>query len=265
MSNELGSAKVLLCPGDRNKLNCLASDFSTSTSGQGLLRNPGVTPLKPNYQTAGIGGDRSISYFISLDADETKPVTLLVADRNINVGGGAGGASSAVDPIPTLSARGFSYPGVNSPAPITRIGINQPNSADLHWVTGAGAANTYTQHELAGNFALGDGSVQQATAAQLRQQFQQSTNELGVGFLTFYRSGDRQRASTKLAIALTTEVWAHGEASSCLKFGQPPRIPQHAVPRTPSTPAVLAVDRLCATTAASPSRSSQNSSASASS
>jgi prepilin-type N-terminal cleavage/methylation domain-containing protein len=185
MSNELGSAKVLLCPGDRNKLNCLASDFSTSASGQGLLRNPGTTPLKPNYQTAGVGGDRSISYLISLDGDETKPVTLLVADRNINVGGGAGGASPAVDPIPTLSARGFSYPGVNPPALITRIGINQPSSADLHWVTGAGTATTYAHHDLAGNFALGDGSVQQATAAQLRQQFQQSTNELGSGFLTF--------------------------------------------------------------------------------
>ncbi len=185
MSNELGSAKVLLCPGDRNKLNCMASDFSTSASGQGLLRNPGVTPAKPNYQTAGPGGDRSTSYFISLDADESKPQTLLVADRNINVGGGAGGASAAVDPILTLSARGFSYPGFNPPAPITRIAITQPNSADLHWVTGTGTANTYAQHDLAGNFALGDGSVQQATAAQLRQQFQQSTNELGSGFLTF--------------------------------------------------------------------------------
>ena len=183
MSNELGSAKILVCPGDRNKLNSIASDFSSGATG--LLRNPSQTPAQPNYQTTGPGGDSSVSYFISLDADESKPQTLLVADRNINVGAGAGGASPAANPFTSLGARGFSYSGFNPPAPITRVGITQPNSADLHWVTGTGAANTFAQHDLAGNYALGDGSVQQATAAQLRQQFQQSTNELGSGFLTF--------------------------------------------------------------------------------
>ena len=99
MSNELGSAKILVCPGDRNKLNSMASDFSTSATGTGFLRNPGSVAIRPDYQSQGPGGANSLSYLVSLDADELYPGTFLIADRNINVGTGPSGSSPAVDPL----------------------------------------------------------------------------------------------------------------------------------------------------------------------
>ncbi len=142
MSNELGSAKILLCPGDRNKRNCQATDFSSNVAGQGLLRNLMSLPLPPNYQTGGPGGDRSISYFISLDADETKPITLLVADRNINVGGGAGGAfpRSGSDPesfgprilLPRLQPAGTDHPDWHQPAEFSRLALGDGDGHGEH-------------------------------------------------------------------------------------------------------------------------------------
>ncbi len=177
MSNELGTAKILVCPGDRNKLNCIATDFGTGPTG--LLQNPAQAPTKPNYQSTGPGGDSSISYLISLAADDSQPQVPLVTDRNVFV------PSPFVDPMPVLGAFAFTYPGYSPPVPILNTGVTLPNSADLNWVAGAAAGNLYAQHDLAGNILLGDGSVQQANAILLRQQFQQATNALGVGYVTF--------------------------------------------------------------------------------
>ena len=130
--------------------------------------------------------DNSLSYSVSLNADENAPQTPLTADRNIHVGTGAGGSSPAVDPF-GIGGQAFAYPGVTPVAPnsVVTVPITMPGSADLHWVIGAQGDYRFAQHGLAGNLALGDGSVLQASATQLRQQFQQATNELGQGFLIF--------------------------------------------------------------------------------
>lgn len=72
-----------------------------------------------------------LSYFIALDADETQPEMLLAGDRNVTNG----------------------VPPVNG---ILTLTTNQP------------AGWTMAMHRGNGNFALADGSVQQASSSRLR-------------------------------------------------------------------------------------------------
>ncbi|MEQ2008775.1 MAG: type II secretion system protein [Limisphaerales bacterium] len=65
MSNELGSARILTCPQDAQRLSNSVSDFTASS--MGLLSQ----------------SNRAVSYFVGLEADETKPNALLSGDRNL--------------------------------------------------------------------------------------------------------------------------------------------------------------------------------------
>jgi len=65
MSNECGSAKILMCPADRERLNNIKSDFS-----------PGPLGLAS-------AGNAALGYGASLDADETLPNAILAIDRNL--------------------------------------------------------------------------------------------------------------------------------------------------------------------------------------
>jgi len=82
-----------------------------------------------------LDGDRNISFFAGFDADETKPQTVLAGDRNV-MGGGGGN--------------------------------------DLHWNAALGtsidAAWQHTIHIDSGNLVLSDGSVQETSTLQLREQ-----------------------------------------------------------------------------------------------
>jgi len=102
----LSSPKVLYCPTDEKRT--AAADFAT-------LQN------------------KNISYFIGLNADETRPQTILAGDRNIS-----GGVM--------LSNR------------LMLVG----SSSNL--VVGS------DMHNCAANVALGDGSSQQVSTAALRRQ-----------------------------------------------------------------------------------------------
>ncbi len=108
ISNEVSSPKVLVCATDRERLR--ATTFAT--------------PL----------ANSNLSYFVGLDADETRPQTILSGDRNI-VGGVSNGAWLV-------------FRTTNAPA----------------W--------TRELHNLEGNVALGDGSVGQFTSRMLSNQFQ---------------------------------------------------------------------------------------------
>ena len=108
MSNELSSPKVLVCPSDRERLR--ATTF--------------MTPL----------ANSNVSYFVGLDADETRPQTILSGDRNI-IGGVTNGAWMV-------------FRATNTPS----------WGSDIH--------------NLQGNIGLGDGSVQQFTTNSLAKQFQ---------------------------------------------------------------------------------------------
>lgn len=107
-SNELVTPKILLCPTDKQKI-------------------AGETWLT-------LDGDRHISFFVGLDADEAKPQTILSGDRNV-VGGGGG--------------------------------------VDLTWNTALGSSIDATwdtsMHDSAGFVLLSEGSVQRISTAKLRE------------------------------------------------------------------------------------------------
>src|SRR5262249_26462868 len=89
-----------------------------------------------------LDGDRHISFFVGLDADETKPQTILSGDRNI-IGGGGGLDRSWNSALGT--------------------------SIDAAWDT--------TLHVNNGNIGLSDGSVQETTSLQLRDQISAALSE----------------------------------------------------------------------------------------
>ena len=109
MSNEMVVPKILVCPNDPGRLR--ATSF--------------LSPL----------ANSNLSYFVGLDAEESKPNHLLSGDRNITGG--------------TLS-NGF-----------LRV---LPTNTAAGWTT--------ELHTNYGNIGLSDGSVQQVTPTSLRRQLQ---------------------------------------------------------------------------------------------
>jgi hypothetical protein len=108
-SNEFSTPKFLVCPSDKEK-----------TAGT-------------EWRT--LDGDRHVSFFVGLEAEETRPLTILTGDRNV-LGGGGG-----LDPFWN------NFLGT---------------SIDAAWLE--------TMHLNQGNLGLSDGSVQQTTTPQLREQ-----------------------------------------------------------------------------------------------
>jgi prepilin-type N-terminal cleavage/methylation domain-containing protein len=108
-SNEFVTPKILVCPSDRQKT--IASNWRV------------------------LDGDRHISFFVGLDAEESKPQTILAGDRNVYGGGGG---------------------------------------LDLSWNRGMGssidAAWLNSIHVNKGEIVLSDGSVQQTKTSTLREQ-----------------------------------------------------------------------------------------------
>ena len=105
LSNELSVPKTVICPADTRVAATNWNDL----------------------------GNTHISYFVGLDAEDTRPDMLLAGDRNLALNG--------------RLLTGIAALGTNSP---------------LTW--------TKEIHKEAGNIALADGSVMQVNTAQLRQQ-----------------------------------------------------------------------------------------------
>jgi prepilin-type processing-associated H-X9-DG protein len=114
VSNELTSPKVLVCPSDSGRTRVGRWEDFTS--------------------------NKHLSYFIGLDADETRPQSILSGDRN-------------------LGTNGLILSGL----------VALPMNAPLTWAK--------TIHDGQGNVGLGDGSVQQMTAPSVRRQVLAATNE----------------------------------------------------------------------------------------
>jgi type II secretory pathway pseudopilin PulG len=108
-SNEFQSPKVLVCPSDREK--CIAAHWSV------------------------LDGGRNVSFFVGLDAEESKPQSIVAGDRNVNGGG---------------------------------------RSLDLSWSQNMGVSIDATWlnsvHVNQGEIALADGSARQAKTPALREQ-----------------------------------------------------------------------------------------------
>ncbi|PAW84378.1 MAG: hypothetical protein B9S33_11855 [Pedosphaera sp. Tous-C6FEB] len=69
MSNELGSARVLLCPQDAVRLTNRADNFNMGATSDSL--------------SLARWGNRAVSYFVGVDANETEPEMLVAGDRNL--------------------------------------------------------------------------------------------------------------------------------------------------------------------------------------
>lgn len=184
MSNELGSPKVLLCPGNRAKGNSMATDFTTaanrgffSTTGFGRMNNASTrhNRTQPSYNRE-VGYDTSISYFICFNADETIPAGVLAGDFNLGWSE-TGGDLYEKEPFHVGGWAGASEMGTGA-NPAAEF------STQLSWVTGSANDTSWALHEKAGNIALTDGSVSQVNRDQMRQLFQASTNAWGMNTAT---------------------------------------------------------------------------------
>lgn len=131
ISNELTTPKVLVCGSDATRNRAVAFVPPPSGVAVQILNNSGT----------------QISYFVGIDADETKPQTVLSGDRNLRQGGG-------------------NPPGSNGKLTFT----TNPNT-DANW--------NGEMHQNQGNMGLGDGSAQQLTSLNLQKQVTAHMASLG--------------------------------------------------------------------------------------
>ena len=130
MSNELNTPKIVFCPEDADRRRVMATTFVQSVpTGQSGI------PL---------AGNINVSYFVGLDADETKPQMFLSGDDNLLVSEVAAGQSATVKGAPVK-------PGVLS------LWTNTP----VAW--------SDKRHEKQGNVGLADGSVQGFSSSRLAE------------------------------------------------------------------------------------------------
>ena len=133
LSNELSTPKIVVCPSDQRT--------EATTFASNVVANANTKNVIPFNRPA------NVSYFVGLDADETKPQQFLSGDRNI-----VGPTSTPVRTDLTKSA-------------VTAMGTNHVSSG----TTQTGAYYTNTMHNLQGNVAMGDGSVQQFSSSRLKE------------------------------------------------------------------------------------------------
>ena len=141
MSNELNTPRIVVCPSDSNPTRIQATNWTQVIFGTSKV--PGG---------AGYAGNKAISYLVGLDAQDTMPMTILAGDRNIT------------NDAPTKVV-----------FPIQANGIYAKLWTNHTYKVGAGF--TKDTHQNAGNLVLGDGSVQQATAAKLKEQLKNSGDD----------------------------------------------------------------------------------------
>lgn len=171
LSNELGSAKILMCPGDKLRRNVMATDWGTTISPPaniGYFANPSGA-IVPHPIPGNFALDRgAASYAIGYDADEIRPTVPLSGDGNIGPGISASALSPSVPPYGSGN-NGQSVQAYNSPMTPSngryggQFSVSTPNS--IAWVIGSNsgimAGGAAAHHDLAGNIALSDGSIQQ--------------------------------------------------------------------------------------------------------
>jgi prepilin-type processing-associated H-X9-DG protein len=132
-SNELTSPKVLSCPKDTQRTRAISWDQLTDDS-------------------------RHISYFVGLDADESKPQSILSGDRNLTTNGRAAAGTVA---ITRTMAMGWT-------------GRMHTNAGNIGFGDGSARKSRATE------IRFGDGSSRQFWATELQARFQSARTNLGV-------------------------------------------------------------------------------------
>jgi len=141
LSNELQSAKVLMCPSDRTRKNDMAEDLASTSS-----RSLAHTSKR----------DLAVSFFVNLNADESRPYAFLIGDRSL---------ASAED-APAYSR----LPGAGNP---TGGAYYVPDNS--FW----SKSPSNDLHDIQGNFNLCEGSVQQGNSAKLQEFLRQASTAYG--------------------------------------------------------------------------------------
>ncbi len=124
LSNELSTPKIIVCPSDGTRSE--ANNFATNKVGN----NANIVPFNNN---------KALSYFVGMQADETRPQSFLAGDRNIV-------ASNALPARPLITQ-----------SKITDLGLQ---SNGLAW--------DKNLHQEQGDICMGDGSVQQMSTSRLK-------------------------------------------------------------------------------------------------
>ncbi len=146
LSNELGSTKILMCPGDVIRQPNVAQIFGTNDTANNLV---GLFS----------SGNAAVSYFVGVEAEETKPNMLLTGDRNMG----------------TNNTMVFAS-GTNFHTVLTSVDTGSPPEAQWSEL----ATNFVApHHDNAGNYALADGSVQQASSDRLKEALRLSRQSYG--------------------------------------------------------------------------------------
>ena len=153
MWNELQTPKVLLCPSDRAR-----STYNRTTDFNGLARAPGsittASLAHPGNQ------NQAVSYTTVANADEARPLQVLITDRNINLA--TTNTAAAIRPLPSG----------------TRFAVaSAATASSMFWV----GRSSGSFHGLEGNFSFADGSVQQATAKVLQDALVNAGTAYGWG------------------------------------------------------------------------------------
>lgn len=139
---ELQNVKIIVCPSDGEKTR--AREWAD-------LPAPAAAP-----STTGQGGNNAlgnVSYFIGLDADETKPQSILSGDRNFGPGNG-GNEGNVNTTVGGCATRGWTDNNANPPVPT------------MAWDNKI--------HNKQGNLLLGDGSAAQLNDPALNRQLHSS-------------------------------------------------------------------------------------------
>ncbi len=129
LSNELSTPKIILCPSDTAKTE--ATNFTT------------------HMKTL---GNKAVSYFVGVQADETKPQSFLAGDRNMTNNAAGSGARSDI-----------------KKSEMIRLGTNHTATVGAGW--------TKDLHQNQGDVCLGDGSVQQLSTSRLRDALRSSGDD----------------------------------------------------------------------------------------
>jgi prepilin-type N-terminal cleavage/methylation domain-containing protein/prepilin-type processing-associated H-X9-DG protein len=146
LSNELGSTKILICPGDVIRQPSAANIFSTNDTANNLV---GIVDA----------GNSAVSYFVGVEADETKPNMLLTGDRNM-------GLDNTM-----VFASGTNYYTIQTT-------VDSATADEAQWSELA-TNNIAPHHDNAGNYALADGSVQQSSSDRLVEALRLSRQSYG--------------------------------------------------------------------------------------
>ncbi|HAB19202.1 MAG TPA: type II secretion system protein [Verrucomicrobiota bacterium] len=138
LSNELSTPKIILCPSDSKK--------KPASSWRAMLGSNGSA-----------GPNQSVSYFVGITASEEQPQTILSGDRNLTNG------ALGSNPVQFNGETGTTTKGV-------LVTILAPAGTGVAKAANTQAGFTGGIHQNAGNFLLGDGSVQQVTSGRAKEQ-----------------------------------------------------------------------------------------------